>query len=108
MEESSEGSSEEEDHPATPAGMSMLQTGLLDHNNIPLFCINANILKLYTVILDIIRHVHNFISHECFPGEEPVTRRMKGTSEQQLGQKRSSGGKNVASLLSVLSFHMYV
>ena len=82
MEESSEGSSEEEDHPAAPAGMIMLQTGLLDHNNIPLFCITANILKLYTVILDIIQsdstdglshHVHNFISHECFPGEEPVT-----------------------------------
>lgn len=54
MEESSGESSEDEDHPAAAAGMSVLLIGVLDLNNISLFCINANILNLYTVILDII------------------------------------------------------
>ena len=73
-----------------------------------MFSLHVVRISVESVALGLSRHVHNFISYECFPGEEPVTRRMKGTSEQQLGQKRSSGGKNVASLLSVLSFHMYV
>lgn len=101
MEESSGESSEAYYHTATPTGMSMLQIGVLDHNNISIFCVacfNVYILNLWIsnsgLLYTFTQHaeghfcpVSEFIFYECFPGGASVTGDKRGTHKAVAGRR---------------------
>ncbi|KAE8297282.1 Talin-2 [Larimichthys crocea] len=87
MEESSEVSSEYEDHPAAPAGEEPVTRRKKSTSKQQLGQKRSS-----GGGASVTQHKQQSAEEQSSEGEEPVTRRKKSTSKQQLRQKRGSGG----------------